>query len=98
MFMQQLLNGIAHLHERDFHHRDLKPANLLIDHNQVLNIADFGCAKTFDFPVNTTSSEVCRTMRMWKPLLKLLNVHEGSHAVVSCTGVTVGVHLVHFLG
>ncbi|KAK2656095.1 hypothetical protein Ddye_009147 [Dipteronia dyeriana] len=46
-YMQQLLSGLEHCHERGILHRDLKASNLLIDKNGVLKIADFGLANFF---------------------------------------------------
>ncbi|OMO55896.1 hypothetical protein CCACVL1_26907 [Corchorus capsularis] len=46
-YMQQLLSGLQHCHERGILHRDIKGSNLLIDRNGVLKIADFGLANTF---------------------------------------------------
>ncbi|KAL4379208.1 hypothetical protein GQ457_02G009750 [Hibiscus cannabinus] len=47
-YMQQLLSGLSHCHERGILHRDIKGSNLLIDRNGVLKIADFGLANTFN--------------------------------------------------
>lgn len=41
-YMQQLLSGLEHCHERGILHRDIKGANLLIDRNGMLKIADLG--------------------------------------------------------
>ncbi|CAH2080551.1 unnamed protein product [Thlaspi arvense] len=46
-YMQQLLSGLQHCHERGILHRDIKGSNLLIDKNGVLKIADFGLANFF---------------------------------------------------
>ncbi|KAK9272049.1 hypothetical protein L1049_002418 [Liquidambar formosana] len=48
-YMQQLLSGLQHCHERGILHRDIKGSNLLIDKNGMLKIADFGLANYF-FP------------------------------------------------
>ncbi|XP_077211552.1 putative serine/threonine-protein kinase At1g54610 [Tasmannia lanceolata] len=47
-YMQQLLAGLQHCHERGILHRDIKGSNLLIDKNGMLKIADFGLANYFD--------------------------------------------------
>ncbi|XP_022963422.1 probable serine/threonine-protein kinase At1g54610 [Cucurbita moschata] len=46
-YMQQLLSGLQHCHERGVLHRDIKPSNLLIDKSGMLKIADFGLANFF---------------------------------------------------
>ncbi|KAJ8541483.1 hypothetical protein K7X08_002299 [Anisodus acutangulus] len=47
-YMQQLLSGLQHCHERGILHRDIKGSNLLIDKNGMLKIADFGLANYFN--------------------------------------------------
>ncbi|XWS41440.1 hypothetical protein CRYUN_Cryun17cG0082100 [Craigia yunnanensis] len=46
-YMQQLLSGLQHCHDRGILHRDIKDSNLLIDRNGVQKIADFGLANSF---------------------------------------------------
>lgn len=49
--MQQLLSGIAHLHDNWIIHRDLKTSNLLLSHKGILKIADFGLAREYGSPL-----------------------------------------------
>ncbi len=44
--MSQLLDALAHAHERRVWHRDIKPANLIVMTNGRVKIADFGIART----------------------------------------------------
>ncbi|QLL33736.1 hypothetical protein HG536_0F00610 [Torulaspora globosa] len=45
--MLQLLEGINYIHCQKYMHRDIKAANILIDHNGVLKLADFGLARVY---------------------------------------------------
>ncbi|CAN1317451.1 Probable serine/threonine-protein kinase At1g09600 [Linum perenne] len=47
-YMQQLLLGLDHCHNRGVIHRDIKGSNLLIGNNGILKIADFGLASIYD--------------------------------------------------
>lgn len=46
-YMQQLLSGLQHCHDRGILHRDIKGSNLLIDKNGMLKIADFGLSNYY---------------------------------------------------
>ncbi|KAJ9567617.1 hypothetical protein OSB04_003583 [Centaurea solstitialis] len=62
-YMQQLLSGLQHCHERGILHRDIKGSNLLIDKNGMLKIADFGLANYYNpkKPVALTN----RVVTLW---------------------------------
>ncbi|QLG72239.1 hypothetical protein HG535_0C05930 [Zygotorulaspora mrakii] len=45
--MLQLLESINYIHCQKFMHRDIKTANILVDHNGVLKLADFGLARLY---------------------------------------------------
>lgn len=47
-YMNQLLAGLQHCHERGILHRDIKGSNLLIDRSGMLKIADFGLANLYN--------------------------------------------------
>eukprot|EP00929_Paragymnodinium_shiwhaense_P019293 TRINITY_DN13215_c0_g1_i1.p1 TRINITY_DN13215_c0_g1~~TRINITY_DN13215_c0_g1_i1.p1 ORF type:complete len:929 (+),score=233.98 TRINITY_DN13215_c0_g1_i1:135-2921(+) len=48
-FFAQVAEGLQYLHKNNIVHRDIKPENLLVTHEDVLKIADFGwCAESND--------------------------------------------------
>ncbi|XP_041009286.1 probable serine/threonine-protein kinase At1g54610 [Juglans microcarpa x Juglans regia] len=69
-YMQQLLSGLQHCHERGVLHRDIKPANLLINSRGVLKIADFGLANVYD--PEQKRSLTSRVVTLWYRAPELL--------------------------
>ncbi|KAJ6122560.1 hypothetical protein N7512_005025 [Penicillium capsulatum] len=49
-YLMQLLEGLRYLHANRILHRDMKAANLLISNHGILQIADFGLARSYDEP------------------------------------------------
>ncbi|KAH8814598.1 CAMK/CAMKL/CHK1 protein kinase [Flagelloscypha sp. PMI_526] len=47
LYFQQLLDGMAYIHDQGVCHRDLKPENILLDITGVLKISDFGLSSVF---------------------------------------------------
>ncbi|XP_009627812.1 probable serine/threonine-protein kinase At1g54610 [Nicotiana tomentosiformis] len=69
-YMQQLLAGLEHCHERGILHRDIKGSNLLIDKNGMLKIADFGLANYFN--PEEKRSLTSRVVTLWYRAPELL--------------------------
>ena len=56
--MIQLLSAIAHLHDNWILHRDLKTSNLLLSHNGILKVGDFGLAREYGSPLKAYTAIV----------------------------------------
>ncbi|CAM0948543.1 unnamed protein product [Alopecurus aequalis] len=68
----QIINGICeglyYLHQKNILHLDLKPANILLDHNMVPKISDFGISRFFDEKQSgVTTSSMIGTMGYLAP-------------------------------
>lgn len=69
--MQQLLRAVAHLHDNWILHRDLKTSNLLLSHQGILKVGDFGLAREYGSPLRQyTPIVVTRWYRAPELLLK----------------------------
>ncbi|XP_031120602.1 probable serine/threonine-protein kinase At1g54610 [Ipomoea triloba] len=69
-YMQHLLSGLQHCHERGILHRDIKGSNLLIDKSGMLKIADFGLANFFN--TGTRRPLTTRVVTLWYRAPELL--------------------------
>lgn len=62
-WFEQILQGLAHLHDNDIVHRDLKPENILLDADANIKISDFGHAITTDM-INNNNQRLKVTSSM----------------------------------
>ncbi len=63
----QAARGLKHAHDRGIIHRDIKPANLMLRHDGVLKISDFGIAKLFGNTGMTSAGGVIGTAEYMSP-------------------------------
>merc|ERR1712179_727444 len=56
--MDQLLRAVHHLHDNWILHRDLKASNLLLSHNGILKVGDFGLAREYGSPLKNYTAIV----------------------------------------
>ncbi|KAH6774692.1 Protein kinase superfamily protein [Perilla frutescens var. frutescens] len=72
-YMQQLLLGLQHCHDKGILHRDIKGSNLLIDKDGVLKIADFGLANFYNNNKNKKPRPLTsRVVTLWYRAPELL--------------------------
>ncbi|CAN4106454.1 unnamed protein product [Withania somnifera] len=69
-YMEQLLSGLQHCHEKGILHRDIKGSNLLVDKNGMLKIADFGLANFYQTKTNRPLTS--RVVTLWYRAPELL--------------------------
>lgn len=57
IWFRDLILGIEYLHAQGIVHRDIKPDNLLLTHDDVLKIADYGVSQMFDKDVEMRTAQ-----------------------------------------
>ncbi|HYH43168.1 MAG TPA: serine/threonine-protein kinase [Burkholderiales bacterium] len=63
----QVADGLAYAHEHGVVHRDIKPANIMVLHDGVVKIADFGIARMRSAERGSESSPVLGSPRYMSP-------------------------------
>ncbi|XP_041066970.1 cyclin-dependent kinase-like 5 isoform X5 [Carcharodon carcharias] len=70
-YIYQLIKAIHWCHKNDIVHRDIKPENLLISHNDMLKLCDFGFARNLSEGSNANYTEYVATRWYRSPELLL---------------------------
>ncbi len=64
---KQLCDALQHAHDKGIIHRDLKPSNLMITHDGILKLTDFGIAKDTDVTALTGANSTIGTAAYMSP-------------------------------
>lgn len=65
--MEQLTSAIAHAHHNRIVHRDIKPQNILIDHEGIVKVTDFGIAVALSSTTITQTNSVLGSVHYLSP-------------------------------
>jgi eukaryotic-like serine/threonine-protein kinase len=63
----QVADGLAYAHDRHIVHRDIKPANIMLVHNSLVKITDFGIARMRTNEVKTMTGMILGSPKYMSP-------------------------------
>lgn len=82
---KQIVKGVAYMHAKEYCHRDLKLTNILIDHNGLVKIIDFGFASS----AIDLLSMYCGTPSYMPPEIVERKTYEGKPVDIWSIGVVL---------
>ncbi|PWA02492.1 hypothetical protein BB558_001327 [Smittium angustum] len=80
LYLRQICEGTAYLHQNNVLHRDIKASNLLINNRGELFIADFGLARAY-IPESQRDLTKCVVTRWYRPPELLLGERKYSSSI-----------------
>ena len=66
-FGVQIVSAVRHAHKRQIIHRDIKPQNILVTHEHILKVADFGIAKAVDSSTIVATGNAIGSVHYFSP-------------------------------
>ncbi len=66
-FGVQIVSALRHAHRKKIIHRDIKPQNILVGHDHVLKVTDFGIAKAVDSSTVVATGNVIGSVHYFSP-------------------------------
>lgn len=84
-FSRHLLEAIAFIHQKGFLHRDIKPANILVSHDGVVKLCDFGCCKRVNELNKSTNCVIGTPLYMAPEFIKGEGTHKSDIWSMGCS-------------
>ncbi|MDF2594307.1 MAG: hypothetical protein K0R69_648 [Clostridia bacterium] len=66
-FGMQMVSALRHAHRKKIIHRDIKPQNILVTHDHVLKVTDFGIAKAVDSSTVVATGNAIGSVHYFSP-------------------------------